>query len=152
MTERKMYAISSGDYSDYRVAVLVETKEEAEKLCEKMNRFTGGFYPAYRVEEYDVADSSAERMVILLMQEVLLDGGGTREAREDASPDWPWDVDQVAVKWRWVRAPYLRGQGGRLEVSGADHELVRKVFAEKKAALQSDDALRAQVEMKGRGR
>lgn len=152
MTERKMYAISSGDYSDYGVAVLVETKEEAEKLCAKMNGFTDGGYHGYNVEEFDVADSSAERTLVLSMQEVLLDDGGTQDAYEVTQPYWPWEEDQVAVRWRWVRAPYIRDKGGRLEASGTDHDLVRKVFADKKAALQSDDALRSQTEMRGQRR
>lgn len=153
MTTRKVYGIASGSYSDYRVHCIVETEDEAKKVVEKMNRIevtTPGGYGCYEIEEFDLVDSTIERQPVMDRRRVIMDDGREMEDYERVEPQWPWDYSGTPVlSWRWVRAPYLGGKGGRLEVTGTDHDLVRKVFEEKRAALLADDAFRAQHEMRG---
>ncbi len=148
------YMIVSGSYSDYRVHCIVEEKQEAEKLLAKMNAVGSNTYYDYDIEEIDVVDSTLERASMLYLSEVILDNGSTENRGESIRAEWPWEGEghQSPMRWRWIRAPYIEDRGGRLEVSGTDHDLVRKTFEEKRAALITDDAFRARREMKGQSR
>lgn len=149
------YMIVSGSYSDYRVHCIVEEKQEAEKLLAKMNAVgRNTYYESYDIEEIDVVDSTLERASMLYLREEILDNGSTENRGEVIRAEWPWDGEgyQRPMRWRWVRAPYIEDRGGRLEVSGTDHDLVRKTFEEKRAALITDDAFRARREVEGQSR
>lgn len=149
------YMIVSGSYSDYRVHCIVEEKQEAEKLLAKMNVVgRNTYYESYDIEEIDVVDSTLERASMLYLREEILDNGSTENRGEVIRAEWPWESEgyQRPMRWRWVRAPYIEDRGGRLEVSGTDHDLVRKTFEEKRAALITDDAFRARREVEGQSR
>lgn len=151
MTMRTMWAVSAGDYSDYRVLCICETKEAAEIVAAKYNQHLGSRYGVADVEEFALVDGSVQRESILYMQQVILDDGTTQDLQETIKAEWPFERlhEEQEATWRWIRAPYIQRIGGRLEVQGKDHERVRRIFGEQKAALMADDAYRAQREMRG---
>ena len=151
MTMRTMWAVSRGDYSDYRVLCVCETEEIAKVVAEKYNQTTSYVYHNARVEEIALVDGSVQRESILCMQQEILDDGTTRNLSEMVKAEWPFEQlhETPAATWRWFRAPYIQRIGGRLEVRGKDHERVRRIFGEQRAALMADDAYRAQPEMGG---
>ena len=149
------YMIVSGSYSDYQVHCIVEEKQEAEKLLAKMNAVGRNTYYGHEIEEIEVVDGTLERALMLYLREEILDNGSTENHGEVIRAEWPWEGVvgyQRPMRWRWVRAPYIENRGGRLEVSGTDHDLVRKTFEEKRAALITDDAFRARREMEDQSR
>ncbi|UDL15452.1 hypothetical protein SEA_PEPE25_77 [Microbacterium phage Pepe25] len=152
MAEQKSaWAISSGDYSDYQVSAICESKEIAEAVAAKMNLLEGkgpGYYGGYEVEEIPLVDESIHRVTVYRMHVEIFDAGGTREERHWGTQKWSFEPDAPEVAWRWVRAPYIAARGGRLEVWGTDRERVRKVFGDQRAMLMADDAYRANVELK----
>ncbi|AYB70187.1 hypothetical protein SEA_ONEIAGILLIAN_77 [Microbacterium phage OneinaGillian] len=150
MTEQKtMWAISSGDYSDYRVTAVCESKEIAEAVAKKMNMLEGHKgYGEYGIEEMPVLDESVHRVMVHHMNVEIRDAGGTGTERQWKSPAWAFEEDAVEVAWRWVRAPMYNGKAGRLDVWGTNLERVRKVLGDQRAMLMADDAYRANVELK----
>jgi len=152
MSAETVHVISSGSYSDYRVhAVVKGTKADAEALVARANGIRDSYHDAYTVESLPTVSSDVERVSILSIQENVWDDGTTGDHYERTSVEWPFDTlyDLSEVSWRWVRAPAHHGRGGRLEVRGTDHERVRRVFSDRRAALMVDDALRAIRERRG---
>lgn len=145
---KKMWAISSGSYSDYRVDAVCESKEIAEAVAAKMNLLESRGYDEYGVEELPVLDESIHRVIVHHMNVEIRDAGGTGSERQWDTPVWSFDEDAVEVAWRWVRAPMYNGKAGRLDVWGTDRERVRKVLGDQRAMLMADDAYRANVELK----
>lgn len=47
----KLYAITEGEYSDYRIIGLCSDKTRAEKICERYN--TKNYYYKAKIEEFD---------------------------------------------------------------------------------------------------
>lgn len=153
MSAATVNVISSGSYSDYRVHAVVEgTLKDAKRLVDRANGIRDSYHDEYVVESLPVVSPDVERVSILTIQEQIWDDGGTDEHHERTNVEWPFDTvyDLADVSWRWVRAPMHKNRGGRLEVRGTDHERVRKVFSDRRAALMADDALRAIRERKGR--
>lgn len=153
MSTKTVNVISSGSYSDYRVHAVVEgSLKDAKRLVDRANGIRDSYHDEYVVESLPVVTADVERVSILSLQENIWDDGTTTEAHERTNVEWPFDAlhEQGALSWRWVRAPMHKNRGGRLEVSGTDHERVRKVFSDRRAALMTDDALRAVRERKGR--
>lgn len=150
----KMWAVSRGSYSDYRVLCLLNTEREAKQLVERMRATGDDRYgePPF-VEEFHVTTPDVQRIEVLKMQENLWDDGTESDESQSYWIDWPFDVlypeDALPVSWRWVRAPIHYNRGGRLEVAGVDHERVRKVFSERKALIKSDASLRGRKEVRG---
>ena len=147
---KMVYGIASGQYSDYSVHCIVETEDEARKLVEKLNRTKDRYQGLYEIQELPMVDSTVERQSVLYLNEILMDSGKQADRHESTRLEWPWEgYDFGRAVWRWIRAPFLDDKGGRLELHGTDHDLVRKIFEEKRAALIMDDAYRAQHEMRG---
>jgi hypothetical protein len=153
MSAETVHVISSGSYSDYRVhAVVKGSKADAERLAERANGIKDTYHDDYEIETLPVVTPDVERVSILHIQEQIWDDGTTTDRHEQTSVEWPFDTlyDLSEMTWRWVRAPMHKNRGGRLEVRGTDHERVRKVFSDRRAALMVDDALRAVRERQGR--
>lgn len=153
MSAETVYVISSGSYSDYRVhAVVKGGVKDAQRLVDRANGIRDSYHDDYTVESLPVVTADVERVSILSLQENIWDDGTTTELHERTSVEWPFDTmyDLADLSWRWVRAPMHKNRGGRLEVRGTDHERVRKVFSDRRAALMTDDALRAIGERSGR--
>lgn len=145
----KMWAVSKGSYSDYRVMCVCDTKKAAKAVAAKYNGSSS--YERAFVEDILVVDDDVQQVLVLSLSTTLWDDGHETEPREDVRAEWPFDAlyGTPNVSWRWVRAPIHRGGGGRLDVHGVDHERVRRVFSEQRAALITDDAYRARREMTG---
>jgi len=147
--ERVVYAVSKGSYSDYRVMCVCPTKKDAKRVAAKYNANTT--YEKAGVETLLVVDGDVQQVEVLSLSTTLWDDGTESAQRETYRVEWPFDAlfGTPRAEWRWVRAPMHHDQGGRLDVHGIDHELVRRVFSEQRAALIADDAYRARREMKG---
>lgn len=149
---KTMHVISKGDYSDYRVLAVCKSKKVAKRLAARYNAREASEYYQARVEEiYYVDDPDIKRVETLEITINLWDDGTENEAHQSYRVEWPFDTlfELTECSWRWVRAPIHKGLGGRLEVRGTNHELVLKVYGEKRAMLKSDDAMRAKREMSG---
>jgi hypothetical protein len=142
--------VSSGSYSDYRVMCVCPSKKDAKAVAEKYNRDKSSSYDAAEVESLPIVTGDVEKVVTLSLSTTLWDDGRETDQRPaDLRVEWPFDAmyGTPDVYWRWVRAPMHGDKGGRLDVRGVDHERVRKVFSEQRAALIADDAYRARREM-----
>lgn len=146
-----MYAVARGEYSDYRVMCVCPTEADAETVAMKFNHGSGRGYDAARVETIDLVTGDVERVAVLVLSTTLWDSGKESDQRERTSVEWPFDsfYGADAVSWRWVRAPIHQRKGGRLDVHGTDHELVRKVFSDRRAWLMTDGAASASGELTG---
>jgi hypothetical protein len=154
MSERdKVWTIASGEYSDYRVHCACPSKEDADLLASRLNATrNSGYYDDFVVEELPVCDRDTQQVTVLYLTTTLWDNGTESDSGERLNTVWPFDYDEsarLAVTWRWVRAPMHHHTGGRLDVSGTDHERVRKVFSDRRAELLSDLALRKVPERAG---
>lgn len=149
---KKVYAVSSGSYSDYRVLCVCPTKKDAETLALRIRRDEESWSRDADVEEMYLVKGDIEQVRTLHFSENLWDDGSASDAREWVSTDWPFDgySDTPEVAWRWVRAPIHHGAGGRLEAWGTDHEAVRRVFSDRRAQVRAEDALRIKREARGR--
>lgn len=147
-----MYAVSSGSYSDYRVKCLCETEAAANAVAAKLRTERDGFDTDAVVEQFDVVDESVESYPQLRIDMEIYDDGRIERPREWVNQKWPFDEEPISARWRWVRAPCHNGCGGRLEVWGADHARVRKVFTEKRALFMADKVMAKQKEIQGGAR
>lgn len=147
---KKMWVVSAGSYSDYRVLAVCDCKKTAVKLVDRYN--AGGSYGYARVESLSyVDDPNISRVEVLSMSTTLWDDGSEDVQDNQFRVEWPFEplYTHEDCVWRWVRAPIHGGKGGRLDVYGTDHERVRKVFGERRALLIMDDAFRAKNEIHG---
>jgi hypothetical protein len=148
-TSDVVYVLSSGEYSDYRVLCACPSKADAEALRRRfdtLGRRVGN--DTLAVEELPMVTADARCLDVLHMATEILDDGIELNASTWHETAWPWEVsagDQRSLEWSWYR-PARRG-GGRLTVWGTDHERVRKVYGDRRAALLTDPALRARQEM-----
>ena len=55
---KKLWGVSQGEYSDYRVVVVCASKQLANQIVEKMNK--GDHYPSYRTEEFLLVENIDE--------------------------------------------------------------------------------------------
>jgi hypothetical protein len=146
-----VWVLSSGEYSDYRVHCVVRGGEaEAEMLAARANA-DGSHYDSYCAEELPIVSSDVSKVEVLTLVTVVSNDGIAEDAGPRVRVEWPFDAlyGTPTLRWRWVRAPMYNDKAGRLEVWGIDHERVRKVFSDRRAALMSDDALRARNETEG---
>jgi len=152
MSDKKfIWVISSGSYSDYRVNAAFDSKKTAKAVAARANASEDG-YREFWVESLPYFDDpNIQRVETLSLHCEIWDSGKVDESDPWYRIEWPFDAlyEIVDCRWRWVRAPIHKNLGGRLEVSGTNHELVRKVYGEKKSALMYDDALRSRGSMSG---
>ena len=152
-----VWALSSGEYSDYHVMCVCPSKEDAGTLAARYNADSGPFGDAARVESLPVAGPDTQRVEILHLSTTLWDNGTESDTKQHVRTVWPFaDYAGIpgAAAWRWVRAPMHRDAGGRLDVEGIDHERVRKVYSERRAEILADETgqLRKAPERKGGAR
>jgi len=147
-----MWVIASGSYSDYRVHAVCDSKKTAKTIAARANADRDGYHDDYVIEELVyVDDPQISKVETLRLSVNIWDDGTETEDRESYSVEWPFDTlyGLSDCTWRWVRAPMHKNKGGRLEVSGTDHERVRKVFGERRALIHSDDAFASKGEITG---
>lgn len=149
MTQKTIWVVAAGAYSNYSVLCACQTKQDAEALVARMVAETdnGGWYSDARAECLPVVTGDVEKIVLLTKSTDLFDNGD-EIAREDRRESvWPFDSAN-ACAWSWTRSS--TPDRGHLNVRGFDHERVHKVFSERRAMLIADGALRAQKNAKGR--
>jgi hypothetical protein len=84
----KVWAIEQGEYSDYGITALFESKEDAEAVCERLG--PSDSWHGYRVEEFDLyrtGDRSLHRVITWSYTVRVLDNGGIQ--------DWSGDQGQM---------------------------------------------------------
>ena len=147
MSDKSVWVVTSGSYSDYRVHCAAPSKKAAQAIVDALN--TTDEWTEYFLEEVPVIEK-AERITVYGFEAVIADDGTVRE--ETTSERSEWNVDPLypermhPVTIRWVRAPCYYGNAGRLEVYGTDRELVLEAFASTKAQLLADPDLRKRRE------
>ena len=148
-----IYVVARGEYSDYSVLCACPSRKDAEAIAAKGNA-DEDVYGELRVERLPVYDASVQQAHVLNMTVTIWDDGRATAEHTVVRPEWPFDIlnedELLPVVWRWVRAPTHDGKGGRLDVRGTDHERVRRVFSDRRAAIMADPALRAKRERRGR--
>ena len=143
----RVWVVSSGSYSDYRVHCAAPSKKAAQGIVDALNG--DDEWIKYFVERVPVVDK-AERITVYGIEAIVTDDGTVRE--ESVRDRDEWNVDPLyqqrlrPVTVRWVRAPIYNGQAGRLEVYGTDRGLVLKTFSDTRAQLIADPGLRARKE------
>ena len=146
MSASKVWLVSSGSYSDYRVHCAAPSKAAAQGIVTALNG--DDEWTEYFAEQVPVIEK-AERVTIYGLEAIIEDSGTVREEsvrdRDEwnVSPLYPEHLRPVTI--RWVRAPRYHDQDGRLEVYGTDRERVRKTFSDVKAQLIADPALRKRM-------
>ena len=154
MSDKSVWLVSSGSYSDYRVHCASDysvhcaapSKKAAQSIVAALNGADG---IRYFVERVPVIEK-AERVTVYGIEAVIADDGTVRDEsvldRDEwnVNPLYPERLRPVTV--RWVRAPIYNGKAGRLEVYGLDEVRVRKTFSDMKAQLLMDPVLRSRRE------
>ena len=147
MSGGRVWLVSSGSYSDYRVHCAAPSKKAAQGIVDALNG--DDEWIKYFVERVPVVDK-AEKVTIYGVEAIVTDDGTVRE--ESVRDRDEWNVDPLypqrlrPVTVRWVRAPIYHGRAGRLEVYGTDEERVRKTYSDMRAQLLADPALRSRRE------
>ena len=147
LSDKSVWLVSSGSYSDYRVHCAAPSKKAAQGIVDALNG--DDEWIKYFVERVPVVDK-AEKVTIYGVEAIITDDGTVRE--ESVRDRDEWNVDPLyqqrlrPVTVRWVRAPIYNGQAGRLEVYGTDEERVRKTYSDMRAQLLADPALRKRRE------
>lgn len=146
----KMWAVSSGEYSDYGVICLCATEELANRIVEQIGH---DGYGAPFVEEFDIATTLPTPSITLRLECFISDTGQVIERAEHRYTHWVYEFDEPPktppVEWRWFRSEYGYGYkygtkevGGELQVYGVDHERVQRVYSDRKAELLALDHMR----------
>ena len=142
MSDKSVWVVSSGSYSDYRVHCAAPSKKAAKAI---VDAFNGDYF----IEQVPVIDK-AEKVTIYGVEAIVTDNGTVRE--ESVRDRDEWNIDPLypqrlrPVTVRWFRAPIYNGRAGRLEVYGLDEERVRKTYSDMRAQLLADPALRSRWE------
>lgn len=128
---KNVYAITSGEYSDYSVHCVCPTKEDADQVAEKLNSIKEAYRDSFMVLELPMVTGDIEKYTVLYITEPIYDNGVPSTAQETEDTDYHLH-DAPRVQWRWFRGS---GPYGTLHVWGRDVKRVRKVFSEKRAAI-----------------
>ena len=139
---KKMWALSSGSYSDYRVKVLFASKKLAEEAVRADNADKESWGESFS-EVFEVYDTVPEMVTVHVWQEAIYDDGTTSDFRASAHSHLPWNhywdyAENGRPKVRFVRAPMYHNRGGRLEVSGTDEQAVKQAFTDNKARILAE--------------
>ena len=133
---KKMYAISNGSYSDYRVTALFPTRELAEAAAQASNGRKDG-WADYFVESFPVYDEVPEPVTSYKRSVTVWDSGEETNVREESETALPWDhfwEPPLRPKSRYVRAPILAR--GRLDVYGRYKATVDQAYSDGLARLR----------------
>ena len=93
---RTVYAVSQGDYSDYHVHVICETREIAERICAKINaESTYAASYAADVEEMTLVES-ADDIFRIRYYIVFIDmTSGAEVSRRHSTEVWNYEFDHA---------------------------------------------------------
>lgn len=138
---KTIYAISTGEYSDYTVRGLFEDRDTAELwLKEMLNGVEDEKQYRYyspRIEEFILISSDTKPFKVTKYSQsvTLWDDGRTDYGPVQVDTDYPimmWNgPPSLRPSVRYVRAPVHSDKGGRLEVVANNLEALVKVINEK---------------------
>lgn len=126
--KEKVWAVTEGSYSDYRVIAVFTTEAMAKEAVEK------GMGDA--VEDLPMYEEVPERISILTIGcRMPVPSGKKWGLHKDWEPFREWSHTELIFPDidTWRKRLQVNHTDQALTVSGADHERVRKVFGEKKA-------------------
>jgi hypothetical protein len=130
MTMRKVWAVSSGEHSDYSVGLLFTSEELAAQHAERMSQRDR--YDDHRVEEFQLWDSAPPAYVLHCRRGHVTAGGVNQEQswtiNDIGAPDQPLEV----------RVSRLVDGGHWLNVAALDPERVAKVWGERVARIRAE--------------
>lgn len=141
---RTIYAVSQGEYSDYRVLVLCEDQETADRIVAEINESddSSGAY-CTRVEEFCLVppDYKPNRVECHRAEAVLFDNGTVGTIRQWSYTKWEFEVHDPdrpkRPKFEFISAPFYGDHGGALRVYGRTAEGVTKVLNDRLAQFKS---------------
>ncbi len=128
----KVFAMSSGSYSDYSVDALFTTRElaEAAVVATKKEDYSEPF-----VEEFELYDHLPDKVTVFVASQDLLDDGRFGEIEEESESGYEWeDAERYAEhgssrpKFAFYRAPRYESKGGGLRIEGRDRDSVMKAY------------------------
>lgn len=152
---KRLFAVSTGEYSDYRVLCACPTEEDGEQVAAKLRGRTDVGFGARdaRVEPLMLVTGDVQPVEVLRLSTTPWDDGREDQVVDEARREWEFHsiFPTVPMHWRWVRAPIhdRQGGGGRLDVCGTNHELVRKTYSDKRAQALADVGFRMMRESQG---
>ncbi len=141
----EMFAVSSGEYSDYRVLCVCPTKADAEAVAALFNEHIQ--FEHAEVESLPLITGDMEWPCRLTMQVRIREDATTDQAPDKLERIPPWG-ECSSVEWIWGREP-KNVPAGWLTVTGKDHERVRKVFSDRRAELIAVESLRLRAGARG---
>jgi hypothetical protein len=140
----KIYAVTTGSYSDYRVKALFTSKKLAKAAAEATAADTESWYGDASVETFHIYDEVPEKATAWYYQANLWDDGTVTEERLTSDTALPWNLlwgeAPARPSVRFVRAPIHKNKGGRLEVRGSDEQAVKQAFSDNKARILAEKA------------
>lgn len=141
------WAVSSGDYSDYRVHMVCDSQERAERIAAFIN--DQNEYSEARAEEFPLVDFDPQVVKIYsCYRSFNIETGVPNADYHEASRseiDVLEDPPPRPVRWEWshlVGRAYLR-------VWGTDQERVHRAFSDRKAELMTTPSMRMREEIRG---
>lgn len=136
---KTIYAIATGEYSDYCIRAVSDDKAAAEEWVNALVSEDGGWHTDARIEELIFIEkgvSPTKEHYVDLSQDLWNDGaeGELRINERDEYPIASYNgAPPERPRVRFVRAPCHRGSGGRIEIRGNNTQAVMKVYSEQKA-------------------
>lgn len=146
---KEMWAVSQGEYSDYRVQFLCETKEDAETAVKNWNEKDGygapfiESFPIYSASDVEVLETYSIGCHLAVSDQIdprhqtQVDQGSYEYvykswAFSGQNPEDDMDHTNSKVEWTWTN---YNEKVGYLHVRGQDRERVRRVFSDRRAEL-----------------
>ena len=168
---RRLYAVVSGSYSDYRILALFDSQESAAKWADTVKveseKDDTSFYDSdARIESFPFyAGSEQPGIVTTYRAEVtLFDDGRVLDYRAGkwdeagevvsrGSKEWSHDAESDSrPRLRYCRAPRHNGKAGRLEGHGLDERALIQAISDRVAMFKAgawDPRKRTDIEWTG---
>lgn len=140
----KVYSLSDGEYSDYRVKALFPTRDLAERAVEAHEADPESWGYGSHIEEFWVYSEIPEKSTAYHLMADIWDDGTVGAEGLNVEQALPWNhlhgPPPKRPNVRYVRAPIHKNKGGRLEVYGSDEQSVRQAFGDNKARILAEQA------------
>lgn len=146
----KIYLVTAGSYSDYRVVIACATKELAKEIAANGGGLSSD---GWSVEEYTLLHETPQHKILCKMIAWLHWSPMRIEVREDKKGVWGFEEatgewgEPVCIAWtnpRMLDSPIRKKyqlDAPVVLVSGYDEERVRKAFAERLAEVKVQIAM-----------
>lgn len=133
----KTRVLVARNYGQMDVVGIVEGDEkEAEILAARIQATDPS--SDYSIEALPTIALDVRRVEVLTLAVAIKDDGTTEEYKPNFHVAWPWETNVDTTRMRWLRPPAYDDKGGRLEVTGVDHDEVRSMYRHEKRRLLHD--------------